>query len=216
MMVSLRFCLTLHRIVPPRFKLGCLTQLILIAVIGVGVYLATIAIFAPWSYYLGGRFHIVPGWQGVGTMHTASGDYALQLLISPQPGGRTFNFPYFRGWGTLCTPRGERYSMRVSASMFDHPGANTNGERMEITMYSRPWNYRLTSNDGRPRLTFRGRWQNPNLVVDDGGTLSRAFLPDNTVYHGPPSRQPQAREALSLTLHEIPWTSWLADCRTSH
>jgi len=63
-------------------------------------------------------------------------------------------------------------------------------------------------------LTFRGRWQNPNLVVDDGGTLTRAFLPDNTVYHGPSSRQPQPRETLSLTLHEIPWTSLLADCRT--
>jgi len=185
----------------------------LIPVIGIALYAATIAIFAPWSYYLGGRFHIVPGWQGAGTMHTASGDYVLQLFISPQPGGRTFNLPYFGGSATLCTPRGERYTMRVSAGMSEHPGTDTNGQHMGIDMYSRPWNYQLT-NDGRPRLSFRGRWQNPNLVVDDGGTLSRAFLPDNTVYHGPPSRQPRARETVSLVLHEIPWTAWLADCRT--
>jgi hypothetical protein len=156
--------------VPSRVRPGCLTQLLLIAVIAVALYLATMAIFAPWSYYLGGRFHIVPGWQGVGTMHTASGDYALQLLISPEPYDRTFNLPYFRGWGTLCTPRGERYSMRVSAGMSEHPGTDTSGQRREISM---------------------------------------------SVYHGPVSRQPQARETVSLTLHEIPWTSWL-DCRTSH
>jgi hypothetical protein len=82
-------------------------------------------------------------------MHTASGDYALQLLISPEPYDRTFNLPYFRGWGTLCTPRGERYSMRVSAGMSEHLGTDTSGQRREISM---------------------------------------------SVYHGPVSRQPQARE----------------------
>ncbi|HJZ73807.1 MAG TPA: hypothetical protein VKE51_18830 [Vicinamibacterales bacterium] len=198
---------------PPRLRLGCLPSLVLILAVAALLFLATDAVFAPWSYFLGGRFHLLPLWQGAGTMHTASGDYVLELFISPEPGGRTFNFPYFRGWGTLCTPRGERYSMRVSASMFDHPGVDTNGERMEITMYARPWNYSLTGSDGRPRLTFRGRWQNPNLVVDDGGTLSRAFLPDNTVYRGPASRQPPARETVSLVLHETPWR-WLSDCRT--
>jgi len=200
--------------VRPRLKLGCLTQLLLIAVICVVIYGSTIAIFAPWSYYLGGRFHVIPGWQGAGTMHTASGDYALQVYFSPEPGGRTFNFPYFRGFGTLCTPRGDRYTMRVSAGMSEHPGIDTNGQLMTLTMYTRPWNYANTSSDGRPRLTFRGRWQNPDLVVDDGGSLSRAFLPDNTVYSGPSSRQPPARETVSLVLHETPWTTLLADCRT--
>jgi len=198
---------------PPRLRLGCLPSLVLIFAVAALLFLATDAVFAPWSYFLGGRLHPLPLWQGAGTMHTTSGDYALQFFLSPEPGGRTFNFPYFRGWGTLCSPRGERYSMRVSASMFEHPGLDTNGQRMEITMYARPWNYQLSSSDGRPRLTFRGRWQNPNLVVDDGGTLSRAFLADNTVYHGPASRQPPARETVSLVLHETPW-AWLSDCRT--
>jgi hypothetical protein len=200
---------------PRRLRLGCLGQLVLLvlifAFVGVAM-LATVAVFAPWSYYLGGRFHPLPMWRGAGTMHTASGDYALEFTITPQSGGRPFNLPHFRGWGTLCSPRGERYVMRISAGMSDHPGVDTNGERMDITMYARPWNYSLTGRDGRPRLKFHGRWQNPDLVVDDEGTLSRAFLPDNTVYLGPASRQPPARQTVSLVLHEAPWAS-LSDCR---
>jgi hypothetical protein len=199
--------------VSPRRKLGCLTQLVLLLVLGAVLVVGIDAIFAPWAYYLGGRFHVLPVWQGAGTLHAASGDYVLQLWMAPEPGGRTFNFPYWRGWATLCTPRGERYSLRLSASMFEHPGVDTNGQRMEISMYTRPWNYSF-GGDARPRLTLRGRWQNPDLVMDDGGGLSRAFQPDNTVYRGPGSRQPPARETVPIVVRETPWTAWLSDCRT--
>jgi hypothetical protein len=58
-----------------------------------------------------------------------------------------------------------------------------------------------TGNWDRPRLTLRGRWQNPDLVMNDGGTLSAAFLPDGRLYDGPPRNQPRAREPLPVVFH---------------
>jgi hypothetical protein len=70
-------------------------------IVGIGLLAAIDAVFAPWSFFIGGRFHALL-WQGIGTMHSASVDYVLYVWMSPQPGGRMFNFPYFTGSGYLC------------------------------------------------------------------------------------------------------------------
>lgn len=200
---------------------GCLTRLLTLVVSGIALVAAGVvlliaidAVFAPWSLYLGGSFHLVPGWQGIGTMHTNAGDYVLYLSMTPQPNGRgsRYYYPYFRGWAYLCTPRGERLPMRLSAGLHEHPGTDTNGMAMDISMYWRPWNYMFTTDD-RPRLNLRGHWQNPDLVMDDGGTLSRAFRPDGTVYRGPTSGQRRLGTPVSIVLHAVPWSRWFADCR---
>lgn len=186
----------------------------MIVVAGVVLIAAIDAVFAPWSLYLGGSFHPVPGWQGIGTMHTSAGDYVLYLWMTPQPNGRgsLYYYPYFRGWAYLCTPRGERFPLRLSAGLNEHPGTNTNGMAMHISMYWRPWSYVFRS-DTRPRLELRGKWQNPSLVMDEGGTLARAFLPDATVYRGPARSQPRLGAPVPIVLHEVPWTRWFGDCR---
>jgi hypothetical protein len=197
---------------------GCLTRfllpLVLISAAGMVFIVATDYVFAPWSFYLGGQFHMVPGWQGIGTMHTDSGDYVLYVLMTPQPNGRgaRLYLPYFRGSAYLCTPRGERFPLRLSAGLGEHPGKDTNGMTMSISMYWRPWNYTFTG-EGRPRLSLRGRWQNPDLVMDDGGTLARAFLPDGTVYRGPARNQPRLGKPVPIVLHTVPWSRWWGDCR---
>jgi len=194
--------------------LGCLGQLALLFVLGAAAITAIDFVFAPWSFYFGGNFHVVPVWQGAARLHASSGDFTLYLWMSPTPGGRTFNLPAFRGWGALCTPRGERYPLRVSAGMLEHPGTDTNGKEMRIELYRRPWYWAWTGTwDRRPRLTLRGRWRNPDLVMDDGGTLSIAFLPDGRLYDGPVKDQPRARETLQVVLREVPWTAWHSDCR---
>jgi hypothetical protein len=76
-------------------------------IVGIGLLAAIDAVFAPWSFFIGGRFHALL-WQGIGTMHSASVDYVLYVWMSPQPGGRMFNFPYFTGSGYLCVGAGLR------------------------------------------------------------------------------------------------------------
>jgi hypothetical protein len=188
---------------------------LVLGVVGGTLFIVAIDyVFAPWSFHLGGRAHLVPGWQGIGTLHGDAGDYVLYLWMTPEPNGRgsIYHLPYFRGWASLCTPRGERFPLRLSAGLSERPGTDTNGMAMNITMYWRPWNYSFI-NDDRPRLTLRGRWQNPDLVMDDGGTLARAFLPDGTVYRGPTRNQPRTGKPVSIVLHEVPWSQWWPDCR---
>jgi hypothetical protein len=194
--------------------LGCIGRMLGILLLGVAagsvLVIAIDWVFAPWSFYLGGRFHVLPLWAGSARVHSAAGDYTLYLWLSPSRGGRTFNFPAFKGWAYLCTPRGERYPLRLYASMFEHPGTDTNGRELRIDLSTRRgfWSW---NGDTRPRLTLKGRWQNPNLVMTDGGSLSVAFLPDGRLFDGPPRNQPRAREAVPVVIHEAPWT-WSPGC----
>lgn len=204
-----------------RVRLGCLGCLgrfvgilMLALVAGTALIVAIDFVFTPWAFYLGGTFHPLAVWQGTSRFHASSGDYTLSLWMAPTSGGRVRNLPNFRGWGTLCTPRGEVFSLRVTAAMFVHPGTDTNGQEMRITMSRRPWYFTFAGTwDNRPSLTFRGRWQNADLVANDGGTVSMAFLPDGSLYTGPPRNQPHARETLPVVIHSAPWTAWFSDCR---
>jgi hypothetical protein len=188
--------------------LGCVGRLIGILALGIavgsGLVIAINWIFTPWAFYLGGQFHVFPLWAGRARAHTASGDYTLYLWMSPTKSGRLSNYPTFRGWAYLCTPHGERFSLRLNAYMFEHPGTDTNGMDMRVDMYRRRW-FWSWSGDQRPRLTLRGKWQNPDLVTTDGGSLSVAFLPDGRLYDGPAGRQPRARETVPVVIHEVPW-----------
>lgn len=187
--------------------MGCFTRVLL--VLGLLVVLAVFAqllqgVLYPWSFYLGGHFHWLPGWQGTGRIHTASGDYTIYFWIEPARGGRTYNLPTFRGSGMICTPRGERYKLRAYAGLTEKTGLDTNGKTMTLELRHRPWNYSfLGSYDQRPRLHFRGTWQNPDLVMDDGGTLAEAFDPNgqlsnnkNNYYHA------DSPNKVQVTFHE--------------
>jgi hypothetical protein len=189
-------------------------RLMLSLLVGCVAYMLIIAVFAPWGFFLGGHIHVLPVWHGIGHLKASSGDYVLYFWMSPAPGGRTYNYPYFRGWGYLCTPRGERYSLRATGSLHEHTGIDTNGKEMHLEFHRRPWNWAWTGGwDRRPRLDLSGQWRDAELVMDDGGTLSQAFLPDGTLYQGSPHSQPKVREKLHVAFQETPWTAWFADCR---
>ena len=171
-------------------------------------------VFAPWSYYLGGRMHVLPFWQGIGRMQTSAGNYTLYLWFAPTPGGTTLHLPSVDGWGYLCTPRGDRFVLRATGGFLTQTGMDTNGKEMHLSLRQRPWNAGFLGRyDGRPRLELRGRWRNPNLELDDGGSLSQAFVADGTLFSGPARDRPNAREPVALVLHETVWSGWINDCR---
>src|SRR5262249_3779435 len=110
---------------------GCLGSLVKLLVVfalcGIGI-LATIAVFAPWAYYLGGTFHVLPYWQGWGTMRSRTGGQYL-VYVSMDPGGPTrLGSAYMSGVGYLCTPRHERIRLKMNALMGRNLGRNTEGE----------------------------------------------------------------------------------------
>src|SRR5204863_8862310 len=80
---------TLTNTMPARRALGCLSRVLatlaLIAVLGLALGAAAAALFTPWSFYLGGRLHLSPGWQGIRTMQPGGRYCVVFLAMSTQP-----------------------------------------------------------------------------------------------------------------------------------
>jgi hypothetical protein len=187
--------------------------LILFALIGFG-YLAVIAVFAPWAYYLGGHFHPIPYWSGVARVHTAkNGDYAVYIQLEPKGTGAHSNGnPYLSGWGYLCTPRGEKLRMGANAEMPKGIGHNPDGKNVTIGMYYWP---ALTGGfiaDHSPSVGFKGQWQGETIALDDNKSFARAFFPDGTAYKRGDNSQPAANEDLHFTMYQGSTSDFDAVC----
>ena len=143
-------------------------------------------------------------------MHSASGhDFVLYVWFEPyHPSGRrsasfSSSGPEVVGWGELCTPRGQGYSVRVTGYMERNMGASTDGKRMTMDVYRRPWYYSFVGTwDERPRLEFHGAWHNPDLVLYDHGSLDRAFGADATLRPANSGAWKPGEQGVKLTLRE--------------
>jgi hypothetical protein len=177
--------------------LGSLGKLVLIFALGAVLVLAITAAFKPWGFFLGGKFHLIPSWQGWGTLHAKSGNYIVQVQLDTNIKGRRSSD--LRGVGYLCTPRGERFRLTLIGNMRKHLSLSTDGEAIRLGMSYQPYGS-FFSADARPSLELRGHWQNPNLVMDDNGSISRAFEPDGRVYQGHDRNRPYKAEIVPVTL----------------
>jgi hypothetical protein len=194
--------------------LGCFGQVVLILLLGVVLIFAIDAVFAPWSFYLGGKFHIIPFWQGWGTLHSKTGDYVLYVQFEPSPSGsRTYPTSHVTGLGFLCSPRGERFRMKLGGDMRLHLNLSTDGEKMSLYMNNWPAFYGPFMSNHRPSIELRGQWHNPNLVMDDTGSISRAFLADGRVYTGHDPNHPYAGEIVPVTLKQGSYSEFKSACR---
>jgi hypothetical protein len=182
-------------------RFGCLGAIIFSLAFGAVVYLVVIAVIAPWGYFLGGHFHLLPGWQGLGRLHSATaGDYLLYLWIYPRTrgGSRVYGNSGVSGTALLCTPHGEQFSLRVGGGMPKSWMVDTDGQPLHIYLYRRPWNYNFVAVNEHPKLDFRGQWHNPDLIMDEHGTLSQEFTADGHLYSGAPQKRPQASETIHV------------------
>ena len=190
--------------------MGCLTKVLVTLALGVVLIFAVDAVLVPWSFYMGGNFHLVPMWQGWGRMHAKAGDYLLFVQMEPRI-GRYMGVAHLGGTGLLCTPRGETFKLTLGAD-FDKHIRSTDGEHVDMYLHKRPGAFLRSSGDTRPRFNFRGAWHNPDIVLDDHGSLSREFRDDGTLY--PTNRsEPTAHGVLSLILKEGKRSDFEAACK---
>jgi hypothetical protein len=176
---------------------GCVVQVLGALVLGGVALMGAMALFTPWGFYMGGHFHIVPQWTGWGQMHSkTAGDYALLVTFSPKT-GRGLGLTHVSGNGVLCTPRGEQYKLRLGGDFENPHGTDLQGKTAHLYMN----NYTVLSSSTAPSLEFRGRWNNPDLVLDDHGSLNRAFDPGGALVTNHHMR-PYMQEVVPLTLHE--------------
>lgn len=198
---------------------GCLFRLVwqlaLLTVLGLIVAAGIIAVFAPWGFYLGGRFHPLPMWSGWGRLRsTAGNDYVLYVQLQPEPGGsHVFSRSWVGGMAYVCTPRGEQIQLRLVGSM--RPGLHTSFDGEAIALDLHYWQaFRsLFGADRRPSFELYGQWRNPNLVLDDRGSLAVAFMPDGSVNRGHLGTR---SEPVTITLHEGSFSEFEGACSPHH
>ena len=194
-------------------KLGCLGQLIFLVVILAVVGLGLPALLTPWGFYMGGRFHLIPAWQGWGRMHsnTAGGDYVIQVSFYPKI-DRYSGPRHVRGNAWLCTPRGEKFTLRLGGDFEKDLRLDTNGKT--ASFYMNNYNFKSNFNgQTRPDLELRGKWVNPDLVLDDHGSLGRNFEADGTLFAAHGDAGPYMREVVPVTLHEGNNSEFEAACK---
>jgi len=205
---------------PPQVRrgcLGCLVQMVwqsaVVLLLGGVLILALTGLFYPWAFYLGGKFHIIPYWQGWGKLHAKSGDYVLLVRFEPTPrGSRIISRSNLKGVAYLCSPRGEWFYMHLGGSMRPHLNLSTDGEAIGLYMDNWSGLYPQFSGDHRPSIQLRGHWQNPNLVMDDDSSIFRAFRPDGNVYRGGDPSHPYNGEIVPITLVNGPYSDFKAAC----
>jgi hypothetical protein len=185
---------------------GCLAQSFLALCFGLLVAALVVAIVAPWGFYLGGKFHLLATWQGWGTVHEPEGDYVVFVRIFPRTRGNRglyLSGPSVQGSGAICSPHGEMYSgLRLTGGFANKGiGLNTDGQPISLGIAER-LNFLGTNSRTRLNVGFRGAWNNPNLVMDDRGSLRTMFNADGTMFTGESGKRPSHSEPVAVTFHE--------------
>lgn len=149
-------------------------------------------------------------------MHsTTGGDYFLYVEISPQTRRMTRIIPHtnVRGNAHLCTPKGERFSLRLDGEMAPHLYLNTLGQPIRLGMDN--WHALLpVGADARPSFTIWGTWGKGEIAAEDRKSLSHAFLPDGTLRPPGSSGLASPTEDIQVTLREGSYPEWEAACST--
>lgn len=192
----------------PRKGGNLLLKIAALAVVAFALPYAIDAAFAPWAFFMGGHFHLNPKWAGWGRMHSnTSGDYAIYITLSPSF-GRGQSVTAITGKGALCTQRGDQYRLSVAGSFEKGSGVDLQGRTARL--YPHNYNPKHTGHND-PSLEFRGKWNNPDLVLDDQGSINQAFDPDGTLAKKNHPRS-NTHERVSLILHEGSRSEFDAAC----
>jgi hypothetical protein len=192
---------------------GCLLGIIVAIVAALVFGFGITAISSPWGFFMGGHFRLYPQWQGWGRLHSSTaGDFVLFVRLVPGRSAR-HGGPQVAGNAVLCTPRGEKYDLNVSGEFENHFGLDFQGRKVWLGMSSSSFVARNFGGDRRPKLHLQGKWDNPNLVMDDWGSLSQAFERDGSLYTGNLKNLPKSRETVPITLSEGSKADFEQACR---
>jgi hypothetical protein len=86
----------------------------------------------------------------------------------------------------------------VSGGASGHIWNDMDGHTMRISAHHRPIAWQFRSRDiSRPALSFSGQWVGSNLVMQDEGSVARAFHPDGSLKSYRESL-PNGRDTLTL------------------
>lgn len=161
----------------PRRRGGSWSKLLVVFVLVSGVMYAATAAFAPWSMYTGGHFHWLPMWQGWGKIPSPNGNYWLYVRMTPKPSKGAYLSTWLAGNAYLCTPRGERMVMRLSAGMSRHLPLDVTGQTISMSAYYRPVFWSVTGAPLVPSIAMKGVWGKGKIEASISGLRDDAKSP---------------------------------------
>lgn len=175
----------------------------LVLALGGALMYLLFALLAPWNFYFGGHFHFLPGWAGRGWVRSAGrGNYYLSVDFTPTTPG--YRKSPLKGSAYLCTRGGEKFRLHFAGDMPRNHGADLRGVPIHLYFYGWPLFARFAG-DRRPSFDLYGTFGNSELVMEDRGSLARAFRPDGSLF-GPRDHRPWKQESARVILEEnSPW-----------
>jgi hypothetical protein len=153
---------------------GCLTKLILFALVGCACAWALIVLLNPWALHIGGRPTPLLYWHGTGTVTSKDGK-AYPLYVSFWP-GRSQGFhgggrregkiiaAHLSGDGWLCIAPGRTERMQLSGTMY---GGYTSDRDSLLDFRLLEWRRAFSINyQHRGFFDLAGAWHGQELVMD--------------------------------------------------
>ncbi len=168
-------------------------------------YISAPELWAPWVYFTGGSFHVVPWWSGAGSFAGPDGTYQLYLYLSPLHTKHLTFYTPLQGNGHLCTPSGERLVLHVTGDMDKHLPLNTIGRPIDISSFARskPGTFSAMEAPGAPYVQLTGVWE-PGKIEAKGTLKHHPAAPG----HPPPPKP----SPITVTLQQSgEW--WPPACR---
>src|SRR5262249_31911985 len=109
----------------------------------------------------------------------------------------------------------EKFNLTLGGTFGKPPGMDLDGQRAGFYMHNQSVVRRTLGKDLQPELELRGKWENPDLVLDDGGSIQRNFDHDGKLYPDAKNRR-YLGEVSPVTLHEGSKSDFEAACKNTH
>lgn len=157
-----------------RARFGKIHALLVVA----ALICAAVVIIGPWPLHIGGQWTPLFTWTGSGKLHTKGGEYPLYVSMNPSShfsrlqldGQRPTGGLHGIGW--LCTSRGQMQRLDLSGTIYN-AWRTTDGSLVSFRLLE----YRMLNNGQyRGYFDLTGRWQGPQLVMDQRHDPGSRFL----------------------------------------
>jgi hypothetical protein len=160
-----------------RRRHGCIAQLFGLLVFCVAIAYGVAAITAPWSFHIAGLSTPLLYWSASGMLHSKGGTYPLYVLFYPSPNFSRLRADGLRptggvqGSASLCTSRGVIRYLKLSGTIYNG-WLSTEGSLIGFRLVE-PLYFDVGQKRGYVDLS--GRWNGPQLVMDDRASYARTF-----------------------------------------
>lgn len=164
---------------------GCVTNLLKLAVLAVGVAYAVVAITSPWAFHIGGRPTPFLYWSGTGNLVTKTGTYPLYVMIYPGSHFSRLRLDGLRpsggvqGTARLCVAPGETQSLKLRGTIYN--GWSSTSDAV-IEFRSLEYKY-IDVGQRQGYFELYGRFKGSNLVMDDRNNVNAKFRSGLLIEH---------------------------------